>query len=45
MGKLWKIAKIKKGNKKNFEPNPLTIAIAKKVAKKDIKKTLKTNNL
>lgn len=41
MPKFWKMALIKKGNKKNFESNDLTRAIAEKEAKKDIKKERK----
>lgn len=39
--KFWKIAKVVKGNKKNFKPNALTIALAEKYAKKDMKKEKK----
>lgn len=36
--KFWKMAIVNKGNKKDFEPNALTIALAEKRAKKDAKK-------
>lgn len=36
--KFWKMAVVVKGNKKDFEPNPLTEAIAEKRAKSDMKK-------
>ena len=36
--KFWKMAKVVKGNKKDFEPNDLTAAIAEKKAKQDMKK-------
>ena len=39
--KFWKMAKISHGNKKDFESNALTIAIAKKCAKHDAKKEKK----
>ena len=37
MPKLRQIARIIKGNKKDFKPNLLTEAMAKRQAKKDIK--------
>jgi len=40
--KFWKMAIVNKGNKKDFDPNPLTIAIAEKKAKKDAKKDKKS---
>ena len=41
MEKFWKIAQIVKGNKKTFESNELTKAIAEKQAKADFKKEKK----
>lgn len=41
MPKLWKIARIVKGNKKSFESNDLTKGIAEKQAKSDFKKQKK----
>jgi len=45
MEKLWKIARIVKGNKKNFESNDLTAAIAEKQAKADYKKEKKNKKI
>ncbi len=42
MHKLWKIARIVKGNKKDFKSNALTAAIAEKQAKADYKKEKKS---
>jgi hypothetical protein len=43
MYKLKQIAKVVKGNKKDFKPNELTKALAEFEAKKDIKKDKKKN--
>ena len=40
--KLRQMAKVSRGNKKNFESNPLTHALAERQAKKDMKKERKT---
>ena len=40
--KFWKCAKVVKGNKKNFESNELTFALAQKWAKHDAKKEKKS---
>lgn len=42
--KFWKTAKIVRGNKKNFESNELTRAIAVKYAKEDAKKEKKSKS-
>ena len=39
--KFWEMAKVTKGNKKDFEANELTTALAEKRAKKDMKKKQK----
>ena len=44
MEKLWKIARIVKGNKRTFKSNDLTTGIAEKQAKADCKKEKKNNN-
>jgi hypothetical protein len=42
--KLRDVAKVSRGNKKDFESNLLTVALAKRQAKKDMKKFKKTNS-
>jgi len=39
--KFWKTARVVRGNKKNFQSNELTIALAEKYAKQDMKKVKK----
>lgn len=41
--KLWKCAKVNRGNKKNYESNDLIDRIAEKQAKKDYKREMKQN--
>jgi hypothetical protein len=39
--KFWKVAKVNRGNKKNYESNALIDRIARKQAEKDMKRERK----